>query len=88
MRHIFCMPYVYEGLGIAMLEAMSFGQPAIVSTMGAAGETFLHSTNGFVIAPEERKSVQETVERIEHFLKHLIAGVEASLEGDNHISAG
>lgn len=65
-RHIFCMPYAYEGFGIAMLEAMSFGQPAIASTMGAAGETVRHGENGFIIAPEQRKPVQEILADLYH----------------------
>jgi glycosyltransferase involved in cell wall biosynthesis len=35
--HLFCMPYAYEGFGIALLEAMAFGLPAIGSRDGAAG---------------------------------------------------
>ncbi|MFZ1987246.1 MAG: glycosyltransferase, partial [Desulfatitalea sp.] len=37
--HLFCMPYAYEGFGIAILEAMAFGLPAIGCRDGAAGET-------------------------------------------------
>lgn len=47
--HIFCMPYAYEGFGIAILEAMAFGLPAIGSREGAAGETICHGTNGFLL---------------------------------------
>ncbi len=47
--HLFCMPYAYEGFGIAILEAMAFGLPAIGSRDGAAGETISHGTNGFLL---------------------------------------
>jgi glycosyltransferase involved in cell wall biosynthesis len=43
------MPYAYEGFGIAILEAMAFGLPAIGSREGAAGETICHGTNGFLL---------------------------------------
>lgn len=49
--HLFCMPYAYEGFGIATLEAMAFGLPAIGSRAGAADETISHGTNGFLLAP-------------------------------------
>jgi glycosyltransferase involved in cell wall biosynthesis len=51
--HLFCMPFAYEGFGIALLEAMAFGLPAVGSRQGAAGETIRHGTNGFLIDPED-----------------------------------
>ena len=51
--HLFCMPFSYEGFGIAMLEAMAFGLPALSSAEGAAAETVTHGSNGFLIAPAD-----------------------------------
>lgn len=51
--HIFCMPYAYEGFGIAILEAMAFGLPAIGCKDGAAFETISHGINGFLLAPDD-----------------------------------
>ena len=34
--HLFCMPFAYEGFGIALLEAMAFGLPAIGCQIGRA----------------------------------------------------
>jgi glycosyltransferase involved in cell wall biosynthesis len=48
--HIFCMPYAYEGFGIAILEAMAFGLPAIGCRDGAASETIRHGINGFLLS--------------------------------------
>jgi len=48
--HVFCMPYAYEGFGIAILEAMAFGLPGIGCRNGAAGETISHGVNGFLLA--------------------------------------
>lgn len=49
--HLFCMPYAYEGFGIAILEAMAFGLPAIGCRSGAACESISHGTNGFLLDP-------------------------------------
>ncbi len=49
--HLFCMPYAYEGFGIAILEAMAFGLPAIGCRDGGAVETIRQGTNGFLLAP-------------------------------------
>ncbi|TKB06117.1 glycosyltransferase family 4 protein [Desulforhopalus sp. IMCC35007] len=51
--HLFCMPYAYEGFGIAILEAMAFGLPAIGCSNGAAHETISHGTNGFLLDPDD-----------------------------------
>jgi glycosyltransferase involved in cell wall biosynthesis len=51
--HLFCMPYAYEGFGIAILEAMAFGLPAIGCRTGAASETISHGTNGFLLDPAD-----------------------------------
>jgi glycosyltransferase involved in cell wall biosynthesis len=50
---LFCMPYAYEGFGIAILEAMAFGLPAIGCQNGAAGETIRHGENGYLLAPDD-----------------------------------
>jgi glycosyltransferase involved in cell wall biosynthesis len=49
--HLLCMPYAYEGFGIATLEAMAFGLPAMGCRDGAAAETICHGTNGFLLHP-------------------------------------
>ena len=49
VSHLFCMPYAYEGFGIAILEAMAFGLPAIGCRKGAAKETISHGHNGFLL---------------------------------------
>ncbi len=46
---LFCMPYAYEGFGIAILEAMAFALPAIGCLAGAAGETIRQGHNGFLL---------------------------------------
>ena len=59
--HIFCMPYAYEGFGMAMLESMAFGLPAIASLQGAAKETICHGENGFLLAAGDRKGLHTII---------------------------
>jgi glycosyltransferase involved in cell wall biosynthesis len=49
--HILVVPSFYEGYGIAYLEGMGFGLPAIATSAGAAGEIITHGRNGFLIEP-------------------------------------
>jgi len=70
--HIFCMPYAYEGFGMAMLEAMSFGLPAIASKEGAARETVCHDKNGYLIASDDSEGVQSIVKELYHDRSKLL----------------
>ena len=56
--HVFCMPYAYEGFGIAILEAMAFGLPAIGCQNGAASETIRHGINGFLLSPDDHAGLE------------------------------
>jgi glycosyltransferase involved in cell wall biosynthesis len=49
--HLLAVPSSYEGFGIAYLEAMRFGLPAIAGTAGAAQEIVNHGVNGFLVPP-------------------------------------
>jgi len=60
---IFCasdvlvVPSQYEGFGIVYLEAMGFGVPAIATTAGAAREIITDGENGFLIVPEDARTL-------------------------------
>lgn len=69
--HIFCMPYAYEGFGIAILEAMAFGLPAIGCSNGAAHETINHGENGFLLAPSDLAGLAPLLLGLHHDRKKL-----------------
>jgi glycosyltransferase involved in cell wall biosynthesis len=70
--HLFCMPYAYEGFGIALLEAMAFGMPAIGCREGAAAETISHGSNGFLLAPDDLDGLASLVEQLQHDREALL----------------
>jgi glycosyltransferase involved in cell wall biosynthesis len=49
---VMVVPSSYEGFGIAYLEGMGFGLPAIATTSGAASEFITDGENGYLIPPE------------------------------------
>ncbi len=49
--HVLAVPSSYEGYGIAYLEGMCFGLPALGTTAGAASEIISDGINGFLIEP-------------------------------------
>lgn len=55
--HLLIVPSSYEGFGIVYLEGMAFGLPAIGTTAGAAGEIIEHGKTGYLIEPNDSKSL-------------------------------
>ncbi len=77
--HLFCMPYAYEGFGIAILEAMAFGLPALGSAAGAAGETITNGVNGFLLAPDDRKGLAPLLAGLHQDRRRLVEMAAAAL---------
>lgn len=57
--HVLVVPSSYEGFGIVYLEGMGFGLPAIGTTAGAASEVIENGKTGFLIKPDDAKSLAE-----------------------------
>src|SRR6266540_782294 len=55
--HVLIVPSSYEGYGIVYLEGMCFGLPAIGTTAGAAGEIITEGQTGYLIEPDDSKSL-------------------------------
>ena len=55
--HLLCMPYAYEGFGMATLESQAFGLPVIGAREGATGELITHGLNGFLIRRGDHAAV-------------------------------
>ena len=70
--HLFCMPYAYEGFGIAILEGMAFGLPAIGCRDGAAGETISHGSNGFLLAADDLAGLAPLIVQLQHDREALL----------------
>jgi glycosyltransferase involved in cell wall biosynthesis len=59
--HVLVLPFSHEGFGIAFVEGMAFGLPALGSTQGAAGETIRHGHNGFLVAPGDAQALIDAI---------------------------
>lgn len=49
--HLLAIPSTHEGFGIAYLEGMGFGLPALASTAGGARDVVTHGETGFLCSP-------------------------------------
>jgi len=56
---VMVIPSSYEGFGIAYLEGMGFGLPAIATTSGAASEFITDGGNGYLIPPDNSAILAE-----------------------------
>lgn len=70
--HVLVVPSSYEGFGIAYLEGMGFGLPAIACTIGGAQEVIRHGENGFLIEPDDSSSLAHYLGLLLHNDKRLI----------------
>jgi glycosyltransferase involved in cell wall biosynthesis len=57
--HVLVVPSSYEGFGIVYLEGMAFGLPAIGTTAGGASEIILDGENGYLVPPDDVKTLAE-----------------------------
>ncbi|NLZ52854.1 MAG: glycosyltransferase family 4 protein [Thermoanaerobacteraceae bacterium] len=58
---IFVLPSVSEGLGLALLEAMALGKPAVATETGGIPEIIKHKVNGFLVPPGNDKYLAEGI---------------------------
>jgi len=61
---ILVVPSAYEGFGIAYLEGMSFGLPAIGGSDGGASEVIQEGENGFLVRPGDVASLADHLRRL------------------------
>ena len=71
--HVLVLPSSYEGFGIAYLEGMAFGLPAVGTTAGAAGDLIRDGHNGFLIAPDDYLGLADVLADLHHNRQRLAA---------------
>lgn len=68
---IFLMPSLFEGLGVAVLEAMAAARPVIASRVGGLTDSVVDGETGLLIPPGDSHAIAEALARLaEH--KELI----------------
>ena len=78
--HLFVMPYSHEGFGMAHMEAMAFGLPVIGSASGAVKEFVITAKNGFLIGPNDFRSVKKHLNDLYHDRQALAKMSHAALQ--------
>lgn len=70
--HVLALPSAYEGFGIAYLEGMAFGLPALATRAGAARELVRHGHNGYLLPPGDAEALTRTLAKL-HSNRRLLA---------------
>lgn len=60
-HHVLAVPSTYEAFGIAYLEGMGFGLPAVATTAGGADELVTDGENGFLVPPGDPRAIATAV---------------------------
>lgn len=71
--HALVVPSSYEGYGIAYLEGMGFGLPAIAGAAGAAGEIVTPGQDGFLVEPGDVDELAGCLRRLVEDRELLLA---------------
>ncbi|MSP38870.1 MAG: glycosyltransferase family 1 protein [Deltaproteobacteria bacterium] len=61
---LFVMPSLFEGLGVAVLEAMAAGKPVIATRVGGLVESVLDGVTGLLVEPKDASRLADAIERI------------------------
>ena len=56
---VFCLPSTYEGLSIALLEAMSLGKPVVVTAVGGLPEVVTEGKDGYLVPPGDPSALAD-----------------------------
>lgn len=61
---VFVLPSLYEGFGIAILEAMAAGKPVVATTVGGIPEFVVPGETGLLVEPGNAEALAEAIGRL------------------------
>jgi glycosyltransferase involved in cell wall biosynthesis len=59
---VFVLPSLYEGFGIAILEAMAAGRPVIATETGGIPEVVIHRETGLLVPPGNPEALTDAIQ--------------------------
>jgi UDP-glucose:(heptosyl)LPS alpha-1,3-glucosyltransferase len=59
---VFVFPSDYEGFGLAIVEALACGLPAVITRVGVAAEHIEDYQNGILVNPKDQTGLRQAME--------------------------
>jgi glycosyltransferase involved in cell wall biosynthesis len=64
LMNIFVLPSLYEGFGIAILEAMAAGKPVVATAVGGIPEFVVPGQSGFLVPPGDAPALAKAMKQL------------------------
>lgn len=61
---VYVQPSLYEGWGLAVIEALASGAPVVMTDVGCAGEVVRNEDTGLVVPPQNEAAFAEAITRV------------------------
>ena len=61
---VFVLPSLYEGMGVAILEAMAAAKPVVGTTVGGIPELVADGVTGFLVPPRNARALARAISRL------------------------
>jgi glycosyltransferase involved in cell wall biosynthesis len=61
---VLVLPSLYEGLGVAALEAMAAAKPVVGTRVGGLAESIVDGETGFLVPPRDDRALAEAIEKL------------------------
>jgi glycosyltransferase involved in cell wall biosynthesis len=61
---VLCLPSIYEGFPVTIVEAMAAGLPVVATHVSGVPEAVDHGATGLLVAPEDAAALSAAIERV------------------------
>lgn len=61
---IFCLPSIFEGLSLSILEAMAHGLPVVATSFAGNVEVVMNQETGILVPPEDARSLAKALTQL------------------------
>lgn len=78
LMDVFVLPSLYEGLGIAILEAMAASRPVVATAVGGIPEIVVHGKTGLLVPPGDPSALAAAIQQM---LAHPEQAASFGLQG-------